>query len=114
MVTGERIRQAREARGLTMADLARSAGLSPGAISRIERGERAPGSATLQRLAQALGIAPGALMDGEAPGPFQPPQQIAPGSPYALRAVEMVARVMPGLPEAGQKRVLAVIQAALT
>lgn len=126
IATGERIRQAREARGLTMADLARAAGISAGAVSRIEHGERAPGSATLQRLAQALGVSPGVLLDeaagaigaaGEAMARLGHAAHTAAGNigdGRVVQAIAAVARVMPTLPEAGQARVLSVILALLS
>lgn len=108
MGTGQRIRQAREARGLTMSGLARAAGLSAGAVSRIERGERAPGAATLQALAQALGVRASSLLD-EAETPL--PQ--AGLDSEVLSAMQLVASVMPTLPPQGRARVLRVLQAAL-
>lgn len=124
--TGERIRAAREARGLTMADLARSAGISAGAVSRIERGERAPGSVTLRRLAQALGVTPGNLMDEAGAAVAAGAETLAKagyvaqaaagaiGDGRVLQAISAITRVMPTLPEAGQARVLSVIIALLS
>ena len=64
---GTRVREARQKRGMSRADLARAAGLSGGAVSRIESGERSPGAETLARLARALGVELDYLMGGRQP-----------------------------------------------
>jgi transcriptional regulator with XRE-family HTH domain len=51
---GRRIRELREARGLSLKSLAEQCGLSLNAISRIERGESSATVASLHRLAAAL------------------------------------------------------------
>ncbi|MEM7246935.1 MAG: helix-turn-helix transcriptional regulator [Acidobacteriota bacterium] len=53
---GERIRRYRQDQGWTQAQLARRAGISRDAISRIERGLERAREATLRALAQALGV----------------------------------------------------------
>jgi len=53
---GVRLRGLRKERGLSQRELAELAGLSPNAISLIERDEISPSVATLQRLAGALGV----------------------------------------------------------
>jgi transcriptional regulator with XRE-family HTH domain len=53
---GRRIREIREARGLSLKALAERCGLSLNAISRIERGESSPTVASLHRLAAALDV----------------------------------------------------------
>ena len=50
-----RIKQVRETRGLTQAELADRAHLPPATISHFETGIRTPGTTTLRRLADALG-----------------------------------------------------------
>lgn len=120
---GARIRAAREARGMSMSELARAAGLSPGAVSRIERGEREPGSGTLAAMARALGSGPGELLGrGEAPRALAPVQaptavmfadQVEPVDRTVLQAIETIARRMPAIPPAGRRRVLGVILALL-
>lgn len=54
--TGRRIHLLRRGRGLSLRDLARDSGLSPNAISRIERGESSPTVSSLHQLATALGV----------------------------------------------------------
>ena len=62
---GERLRQARKARGLSQDELARCAGIAQSAISAFEADEKAPRITTLQRLSFCLGIST-ALLLGEA------------------------------------------------
>lgn len=47
----------REARGLSAADLARAAGISPAYLAMIETGERQPDAAIKRSLAMAVGVA---------------------------------------------------------
>lgn len=51
-----RLRLEREARGWSLADLAERAGVSRGAISKIERGEASPTAVVLVRLADAFDL----------------------------------------------------------
>ncbi len=62
---GRRLRQLREARGLTQAALARRAGLSGQAhIALLELGgRRAPTITTVKKLARALRVPAGALLE---------------------------------------------------
>lgn len=55
-VVGERVRSVRQGLGLTIAQLAGSASLSPAMLSRIENGRTSPSLSTLNRLAQASSI----------------------------------------------------------
>jgi transcriptional regulator with XRE-family HTH domain len=55
-VFGLRLRAAREAKGLTLQQLAREAGSGFAAISKIERGDRQPSLDLALRLARALGL----------------------------------------------------------
>jgi transcriptional regulator with XRE-family HTH domain len=54
---GQRLRDGREARGLSLRELARRIGVSPSLISQIERGLVAPSVGTLWSLASELGLA---------------------------------------------------------
>jgi len=58
---GERVRVLRHARGLTQGELARSAGVSNGYISKVERGTITPPDATLSRLVASLAASPEAF-----------------------------------------------------
>ena len=53
---GAQVREMRSALGMTMAELARSASLSVGMLSKIENGQTSPSLTTLQNLAAALNI----------------------------------------------------------
>ena len=64
-VTGTTIRQRREDRGLTQAELAERIGVSSKTISKWETAKGLPDISLLQPLAQALGISVIELMNGE-------------------------------------------------
>jgi transcriptional regulator with XRE-family HTH domain len=53
---GKRLRELREARGLTQEGLAHEAGLDRTYISSVERGERNISLENIERLASALGV----------------------------------------------------------
>ena len=59
---GVRIRQLREARGLTQEALASASGLHPTHISLIEGAHRSVRLETIERLAKALGVQPEDMM----------------------------------------------------
>lgn len=59
---GNRIRQLRTARGMTMEELAHAAGVTLSTVSRIEKGRIArPAWHTMVAMAQALGVTPNDL-----------------------------------------------------
>ena len=64
-VTGNTIRQLRENRGLTQAELAEKIGVSSKTVSKWETGKGLPDVTLLQPLAQALNISVIELMNGE-------------------------------------------------
>ena len=64
-VTGSTIKQLREARGLTQAELAEKIGVSSKTVSKWETAKGLPDISLLQPLAQALGISVIELMNGE-------------------------------------------------
>ena len=64
-VTGNTIRQLRESRGLTQAELAERIGVSSKTISKWETAKGLPDISLLQPLAQALGISVIELMNGQ-------------------------------------------------
>ena len=59
---GRTARRLREGQNLTLADLARRAGISSAMLSRLETGRVSPSLETIVALAQALGVTPSALM----------------------------------------------------
>jgi transcriptional regulator with XRE-family HTH domain len=68
---GDRLRQARQARGLSLRGLAEVLGVSPSLISQVETGRAKPSVNTLYALANELGISLDSLlfMDAEPPAP---------------------------------------------
>ncbi len=64
-VTGATIKQLRESRGLTQAELAEKIGVSSKTVSKWETAKGLPDISLLQPLAQALGISVIELMNGE-------------------------------------------------
>jgi len=52
----DRLRKARESRGLTQADFAKKTGLQAAAISHFETGQRAPSFDNLRKLSDALTV----------------------------------------------------------
>ena len=77
---GARIREERQAAGLTVRGLAAKISVSPSLISQIERGRATPSVATLWAIAHQLDIPVGDLFNGEkvprsAPAPASPVQR---------------------------------------
>lgn len=66
---GRRVREVREAQGLTTYDLAQRSGIHRPNISRIENGRHTPNLDTLARLAGALGLSVAHLVAGSARAP---------------------------------------------
>jgi transcriptional regulator with XRE-family HTH domain len=68
---GDRLRQARQGRGLSLRGLAEVLGVSPSLISQVETGRAKPSVNTLYALANELGISLDSLlfMDAEPPAP---------------------------------------------
>jgi len=62
---GERLRELREARNISMRALATKSGLSANALSMIERGKVSPSVSTLYKLADALGVSITAFFGSE-------------------------------------------------
>lgn len=60
---GEKIREGRKAKSLTLAQLAERTGLSVGFLSQIELGKNSASVETLYRIATALGLQPGDFFD---------------------------------------------------
>ena len=64
---GAHLRDARKARGMTIKELATRVGISPAALSALERGEAAESSAIIARIADALLVPMSALASSKAP-----------------------------------------------
>jgi transcriptional regulator with XRE-family HTH domain len=58
---GREVRRRREARSMTLEDLAERSGLTPNYIGTIENGKRDPSLSTIAALAKGLGVKPGEL-----------------------------------------------------
>jgi transcriptional regulator with XRE-family HTH domain len=67
-LVGGRLREARQAHGLTLDDVARQAGLTKSFVSAVERGETSPSIGSLYRLCDVLGLSVAALFETP-PGP---------------------------------------------
>jgi transcriptional regulator with XRE-family HTH domain len=57
----ERLREVREAKALSLAELADRSGLTKNTIYRLEHGAPEPYPSTIRKLAEALGVAPNDL-----------------------------------------------------
>jgi transcriptional regulator with XRE-family HTH domain len=66
----QRLRELRQSRGMTQAELARRAVVSPTHLSELENADRAPGIDLVDRLARALGTSAADLLPG--PGEADP------------------------------------------
>lgn len=79
---GRRLRELREAAGLTLAALGERAGMSYQNVARLERGDRDPTWPTLIRLADALGVGLDAFRDPRVSGrpPAPEPRATYPAS----------------------------------
>jgi transcriptional regulator with XRE-family HTH domain len=69
---GQRLRAARQAKGISLASLAGQTGLTKGFLSQLERGLSQASVASLTRICAALEIAPGAMLDPLPEGPVSP------------------------------------------
>lgn len=63
LLVGAQVRALRQALGMTIADLATSASLSTGMLSKIENGQTSPSLSTLQALAAALNMPLGSFFE---------------------------------------------------
>ena len=64
-VNGQRLRQLRVERALTLRVLAERSGVSYDTINKLELGQRPARLSTIRKLADALGVEPTELMKGE-------------------------------------------------
>jgi transcriptional regulator with XRE-family HTH domain len=76
MLIGDRLKDLREAKGLSQGEMERRTGLLRCYISRVENGHTTPAIETLEKIVRALEVPMYAIFyDGEQP---PPPQQLAP------------------------------------
>src|ERR1700759_979636 len=64
---GQRLRHARRAKGLTLADLGTKVGRTPSVLSLIENGRREPRLSLVEQLASALGVPVSELLKKQPP-----------------------------------------------
>jgi transcriptional regulator with XRE-family HTH domain len=93
---GPRLRELREAAGLTQGQLAERAALHPQAIVKLERGEREPAWATVLVLVKALGVSCEAFMT-----PASAPSKRTPGRPPKRHAKPEEPRSLDRPPKGG-------------
>jgi transcriptional regulator with XRE-family HTH domain len=73
MVIGERLRETRNSRGLSLTDVAGKAAISAATLSRIENGKQGLDFALFLTLARILAIGPAELLNGAADGNGEDP-----------------------------------------
>lgn len=76
VVCGQKVRQAREERGLSLTNLAERASLSVSYLSEVENGRKSPSLQVVQRLAAALNLEPAALFASGPQGRITPGERI--------------------------------------
>jgi transcriptional regulator with XRE-family HTH domain len=95
---GDRVRELRAARALSLDALAGRSGVSRSMISLVERGESSPTAVVLEKLAAGLGVTLASLFDAPAGGPVarreDQPEWLDPASGYLRRNVSP-----PGVPQ---------------
>jgi transcriptional regulator with XRE-family HTH domain len=87
---GERLRQARNSKGMTVREIARRVGVSPSLISQIERDKVNPSVSTLWGLVTVLGLTMGDLFadsNMQSAEPLAPPSQSGPITVPGSRAM---------------------------
>ncbi|HEY6791984.1 MAG TPA: XRE family transcriptional regulator [Trebonia sp.] len=102
---GERLRSAREVRGLTMEQLSASTGISKAHLSRLESGARQPSVGILVELAAALGTRVSTLLGEDAAG--APLATFTPDAPRHIAAGLDIAS-MSGFPDSRALEVMRV------
>lgn len=81
---GERLRSAREGKGLDQGTLADKIGIVARTLQRWEKGEQVPDGVSITRIAKATGVVPTWLLTGE--GEMYPPPPSRPENIYPLQA----------------------------
>jgi transcriptional regulator with XRE-family HTH domain len=94
---GDRLREARQARGLSLRALAEQLGVSPSLISQVETGRARPSVSTLYAIASTLGISLDELLFIDARRP-RPGREVAGGAAGDVAAGDVAA----GEADAGQ------------
>ncbi len=115
---GQTIRRLRQARNMTLQELAVASGVSVGMLSQVERDRANPSLRVLTQIRMALGVSVSALFEDAAPRPADPPfvrradrrgwlelgylskELLSPGTPDNLQF--MILHVPPGGTSGGQ------------
>jgi transcriptional regulator with XRE-family HTH domain len=109
---GQRIREVRLDRGITLRGLARAVGVSPSLVSQIETGKSQPSVSTLYAITKALDISVEDVFDIEDGAGFPPPPpepaaaEPAPEPRAAAPALDLVERRVGPLVRAANREVL--------
>ena len=88
---GDRLREARQARGLSLRGLAERLGVSPSLISQVETGRAKPSVSTLYAIVTELGISldelvyPDARRPSKAPELTAPPDEVSSTSSFSVQ-----------------------------
>jgi transcriptional regulator with XRE-family HTH domain len=103
MDIGKRLRELREAKGLSQGDIERRSGLLRSYISRVEGGYTAPSLATLEKFSKALEVEPYQLLyRGEGrPVALKTPEQVGLSKP-----VKKLAKLFEGMSSSNRKALL--------
>lgn len=86
MSVGEKIRELRQAKGMTLAEVESRANLTDGNLSRIERGKQWASEEVLNAIADALGVATADLFRGA----VSPGLQVVPTRPAVKELVSLL------------------------
>jgi transcriptional regulator with XRE-family HTH domain len=100
---GEAIKHAREARGISLSDLARQSGTAKATLSALEAGRANPTLETLWALAAALKLSLGELVDPPSPGLAQH-SVLRAGEGTVVRGDAVVGRIVQSF-ESGPNRI---------
>ena len=103
MDIGKRLRELREAKGLSQGDIERRSGLLRSYISRVEGGYTVPSLATLGKFAKALEVEPYQFLFHGAgrPAPLKAPEQVSLSKP-----ARKLVRLFEGLSSSNRKVLL--------
>jgi transcriptional regulator with XRE-family HTH domain len=93
MTIGERLRELREAKGLSQGDIGQRSGLFRNYISRVENGHTIPAVQTLERWAEALEVSLYELFFDNQGKPQLPPLKAAETKPTGPREEELFALI---------------------
>ena len=89
---GDRLREARVSRGLSLRGLAERLGVSPSLISQVETGRAKPSVSTLYAIVTELGISLDELVYPDAKRPSPTPEPVIPGESVATMPAGPVQR----------------------